>query len=473
MENRIRSLAMLAVSFWMICCSGGGPGEEPVDLQAPTVSSSQNASIGEGAVVSVDLGSITVYYTAPLSLVNAGKIVLSKNSGEAVNVTATVANKNLKVSFGTLEGNTVYKLTVGDGAVAHQLDATLTAGAFTLNFSTEFIIPESVTFQIDPALTNPNASTQAVKVYHYLLSSFGKKTLSATMAMYTVQLNEAEWVYERTGKYPAMTCFDFMNATRDYDHSWDPDYDEFVTNATKWWNDGGIVCAMWHWRDPLKTTDAFYTAQTTFDISKISNPSSDEYKAVIADIDVVAGYLKQLADVGIPVIWRPMHEAQGGWFWWGAKAAADCKALWQLMYNRLTNHHGLNNLIWVWTIDMITNEYKEAFDWYPGANYVDLVGTDIYAGDHSSQLQRFNFTAVISGQRKIVALTECGPVPNPVTMATSDTWAYFMPWYGGYTREETFQNDNGQTLAGNGPAYWQQLFGNSFVITRDELPDLK
>lgn len=474
MKSKIRDLAVLVISLLMICCSGGDSGEDPVDLQAPAVRSDKNASITEGNVVSVDLGSITIYYTAPLSLVDAGKITLSTSGGEVTVITsATVANKNLKVSFGKLEGNTAYKLTVGNGAVAHSLDATVTAAAFTLNFSTEFVIPGSVTFNIDQTLTNSNASSQAVKVYDYLRESFGKRTLSATMAQYTVQINEAEWVYSQTGKYPAMTCFDFMNVTRDYDRSWDPDYSVFVTNAKKWWSDGGIVCAMWHWRDPLKATDAFYTSETTFDVSKISNTSSVEYQAVIADIDVVSGYLKQLASAGIPVIWRPLHEAQGGWFWWGAKNAADCKALWLLMYDRMTNHHGLNNLIWVWTIDLVSNEYAEAFDWYPGTGCVDLVGMDSYAGDHSSQFERFNFTATISGSRKIVALTECGTTPDPDEMADHDTWAYFMPWYGDYTRKETFQNNSGQTVAGNGTAYWQKLFGNNLIITRDELPDLK
>jgi len=473
MKNKMRGLVVLAFSFLWICCSKDDPEVVP-DLDAPAVSASQNASIAEGDVVSVDLGSITIYYTAPLSLADAGKIILSKSGGGGnVSISATVANKNLKVMFGKLDASAAYTLSVEKGAVAHKQDVTRIADSFSISFSTAFSIPSSVTFNLDQALVNPNASPQAVKVYTYLRESFGKRILSATMAQYTVQVNEAEWVYSQTGKYPAMTCFDFMNVTRDYDNSWDPDYDIFVTNAKKWWNDGGIVCAMWHWRDPLKATDAFYTSETTFDVSKVSNTSSDEYKAVIADIDVVAGYLKQLAEAGIPVIWRPLHEAQGGWFWWGAKNAADCKSLWLLMYNRMTNHHGLNNLIWVWTIDMISNEYAEAFDWYPGAGYVDLVGTDIYASDHSSQLQRFNFTATISGSRKIVALTECGATPDPAEMAVHDTWAYFMPWYGDYTRKETFQNTSGQTTAGNGAAYWQKLFGNSLIITRDELPDLK
>lgn len=475
MKNMIRNWALLTIPLLMAGCSDEDAPGIITDITAPAVNESKNASITEGSEVTVGLGSITVYYTAPLSVADEMKITLTPDDGAAaVELTLDVNNRNLKVSFGSLEPQTGYTLSVGAGALVNLHDATLVAQAFSLSFSTEFIIPGSVSFTIDPSLTNPNASAEAVKVYNYLRESFGQQSLSATMANYTVQLNEAEWVYGQTGKYPAMTCFDFMNVTRNYDNSWDPDYSELVSNAVQWWNDGGIVCAMWHWRDPLKTTDEFYSSGTSFDISKITDTSSGEYAAVIADIDMVAGYLKQLADAGVPVIWRPLHEAQGGWFWWGARGAASCKALWQLMYDRMTNYHGLNNLIWVWTIDMIDGEYKAAFDWYPGADQVDLVGADIYAADHASQSQRFNFTAVISDSRKIVALTECGAVPDPAAMqADGATWAYFMPWYGGYTEKETFTDGDGQTVTGNGPDYWNQLFGNSFVVTRDELPGLK
>lgn len=74
----------------------------------------------------------------------------------------------------------------------------------------------------------------------------------------------------------------------------------------------------------------------------------------------------------IPVLWRPLHEAGGKWFWWGGKTNLDAKKLYQLMYSRYTDYHQLNNLIWVWST-------PEA-DWYPGHQLVDIMGYDSYPG---------------------------------------------------------------------------------------------
>ena len=133
-----------------------------------------------------------------------------------------------------------------------------------------------------------------------------------------------------------------MNHTRNY--SWF-DKSVLVTEAGNWYNQNGLVTICWHWRDPLRTTEEFYTSNTTFDVSKIDITTSPEYQAMVADIDIVAGYLKQLDNEKIPVLFRPLHEASGGWFWWGAKGPGPCKTLWRLMYDRLVNYHKLKNLI--------------------------------------------------------------------------------------------------------------------------------
>ena len=75
---------------------------------------------------------------------------------------------------------------------------------------------------------------------------------------------------------------------------------------------------------------------------------SEECLAIVKDIDKVSEKLKELQDKGISVIWRPLHEASNGYFWWG-KTAASYKWLWSLLYQRQTNYHKLNNLIWVWS----------------------------------------------------------------------------------------------------------------------------
>ena len=324
------------------------------------------------------------------------------------------------------------------------------------------IVPNSsadAPFSLDANLVTPSPSPQAVKLYDFLKANFLSNIISGTMAAHSTNINEATWVHDQTGKWPALTCFDFIDHTTP-NSSW-VQYDAPLNLGKDWWSNNGIVALMWHWRDPLDKDGEFYTSKTTFDISKITNTSSQEYIEMLRDIDTIAQYLMDFRDANIPVILRPLHEAAGGWFWLGAKGAAPCKALWQLMYDRMVNYHGLNNLIWVWT----TNTAADASDWYPGHDYVDIVAMDIYPGENQHSSQYFEFYRVkekFEG-RKIIALSECGSVPDPAQMKQfGDMWSWFMPWNGDFTRSDSH----------NGANWWKKYFGYSYVITRDKMPDL-
>jgi len=316
----------------------------------------------------------------------------------------------------------------------------------------EVVVPQR--FNINASLTTPNPSAEANKLYQFLKENYGNKTLSGVMTLNS--FDETNWLKTNTGKEPAIIGLDFMHCNRGY--TW---YDNKapVNDAKTYWAKNGIPVLLWHWRDPSRTTEEFYSNKTTFDISKINDPASTEYKAMLADIDYVAGLLKELQVAKVPVIWRPLHEAAGGWFWWGAKGAAPCKKLYQLMYDRMVNYHQLNNLIWVWT--------REPNDeaWYPGDAYVDIIGRDIYKeGDHGSQLAEFNAMNTLYGSKKMITLSECGSIPD-VDNLTKDAaaWSWFMPWYGDYTRDSKH----------NSLELWKKMFASSYVITLDEMPSLK
>ena len=323
-----------------------------------------------------------------------------------------------------------------------------------------------VAFNIASAPVSTNPSPQLVNLYNYLKTNFNTKIVSGTMANYSTNITEATWVYNNTGKWPALTAFDFIDHTNP-NQNW-VNYTAPFTLGQDWWNNNGLVAFSWHWRDPLTKSGSFntfstsYPNGTTFDVTKVSDPTSAEYKAMIVDIDVIAGYLKQFKNANIPVIWRPLHEAEGGWFWWGAKGAEPCKTLWKLLYDRLVNYHGLNNLIWVWTSSASTN----AATWYPGDAYVDVVGMDIYPGEnqHGSQYISFNKVREMTGGKKIITLSECGSAPDPALMKQyGDIWSWFMPWNGDYTESDSH----------NGVAWWKKFFSYDYVITRDKMPSLK
>jgi len=315
-------------------------------------------------------------------------------------------------------------------------------------------------FSLNDKLVTKNPSVHAVKLYDFLLNNFGKKVLSGAAAAHSTNIDEAVWIHDNTGKWPAITCFDFLDHTKK-DQSW-VKYDAPLELSKEWWKNNGIVALMWHWRDPLTKTGSFYTSETSFDVSRINDTTSLEYKAMIADIDVISEYLKKFRDAAIPVLWRPLHEASGAWFWWGAKGATHCKTLWKLMFNRMTEVHGLNNLIWVWTSDVDAG----AYDWYPGDEFVDVIGMDIYPGENQHGSQYFSFIKImeIFSGKKLITLSECGSVPDPALMKEyGDMWSYFMPWNGDFTRSDKH----------NGVEWWKKLFSYDFVITRDLMPDLK
>ncbi len=444
-----------------VACKGQSTEEEV--QQEPLFNS---CSITPDNYVPTTTQNIRISYTLPISVADDSKITLKDSTDKQLSISVATQNRNLNITLNdTLVYNNKYTLTLASGAVKGANGGKLVTKPYSVSFFSEKKILSVGEFDIDSNLTNPNPSAEALALYDYLKNNFGKQTLSGAMARHTVQINEAEWMNTHTGKYPAIACFDFMNATRQEEYkNWDEPYTTLISNAKNWDANGGVVSIMWHWRDPLRENDAFYSMKTNnnprtdFNVSKVHDSNSAEYKAIIKDIDYIAGYLKELQDAGIPILWRPLHEAQGGWFWWGAKKAEDAVALWNLMYDRLTNHHQLNNLIWIWTI----TQMEDADEWYPGHETVDIVGADVYQNNpqHNSYKAYFDFVKNVSEGRKIVALSECGSIPSAENMQKNgDHWSFFMPWNGDYTQDD----------AKNGASFLDELFDSEYVITRDEV----
>ena len=307
---------------------------------------------------------------------------------------------------------------------------------------------------------------------------YGEKIISGCTANVNWNINEAKWVYQHTGKWPAINFFDFIHLPFS-PANW-IDYTN-VTEVVNWHKNGGIVGCMWHWNMPTNDgqnwtcTPGTDDNQTSFDVRKIFEPESNEYKQMIKDIDKVASTLKKLKQRKIPVLWRPLHEAGGRWFWWGLDAEA-CNELWRVMYDRFTNHHGLNNLIWVWTSAAEWNKpYSDGYKWYPGDEYVDIVGIDIYNNSSTSNIRTKCFNMLKQNSPdKLIALTECGSLAKiGAQWRGGSKWLYFAPWYD-YERtnkpdSEAFQStDHTHCNA----AWWQDAFSNDYVLTREDFKEI-
>ncbi|OMF65242.1 glycosyl hydrolase [Paenibacillus sp. FSL R5-0766] len=307
-------------------------------------------------------------------------------------------------------------------------------------------------------LSNSKATPQAKALLDFMTSQYGKKIISGQQT-----LEDAKWIYKQTGKSPALVSSDLMDYSPSRVENGSTSNE--VEKMIEWYERGGIVSLSWHWNAPKgiggnepghEWWRGFNTEFTTFDVEyALNHPESEDYKLLIRDIDAIAVQLKRLQDHNIPVLWRPLHEAEGGWFWWGAKGPEPAKKLYRLMYQRLTDHHQLNNLIWVW------NSVKE--EWYPGDDMVDIVSIDVYnpAGDHSPNIAMYDELLFLGKHKKLVALAENGPIPDPDLLQTYGAhWSFFNTWTGDYLRDRKT----------NTKEHLKKVYNHDNVITLDELP---
>lgn len=206
----------------------------------------------------------------------------------------------------------------------------------------------------------------------------------------------------------------------------------------------------------------FSTVNSTFDIAAVMDGSDIEGKELLeADIAEIAKQINRLQDAGVPVLWRPLHEASGGWFWWGAKGADAYKQFWKYLYEQLTDVYGCNNLIWVWN--------GQSSEWYPGDEYVDIIGEDIYTDKHAYTAHAAKFSEILdySGGNKMIALTENGTIFDiDNVIASNSKWGWFNTWSGGFiTQNGQFSDEHTEA------EILKKTYQSEYVITLDELPD--
>lgn len=318
--------------------------------------------------------------------------------------------------------------------------------------------------QVTNKLINPNATPEAKALMNFLVDNYGKYILSGQQEFPSkfIRFLDVDRVYNLTGKKPAVLGLDFMEYSPSRVERGASSRE--TEKAIMWHNQGGIVAFTWHWNAPQGLEKdgqpwwrGFYTEATTFDLAyALKNPDSEDYRLLLRDIDAIAAQLKILQENKVPVLWRPLHEAEGGWFWWGAKGPGPCIELWKLMYERLTNDHGLNNLIWVWN--------SVAEHWYPGDEWVDIVSYDSYTGrkNYSPVHDKFEQLINLTGHTKLIALGENGAIPDPDLLQEYNAhWSWFITWNGREFLEEW-----------NDPDHLRKVYHHPFVLTLDELPDL-
>lgn len=331
-----------------------------------------------------------------------------------------------------------------------------------------------VVFDVAAAPVDAQATEGARKLYALLHNNFGKKTIAGMQTGDVsfsndniLEQTDIQEFYNRAGKYPALVGFDFMNATgKTAANNYDRQYTHaHVALAKDTWRRGGIPAFSWHWRDPSRATSEFYSDKNTVKISDAMDASgnwdtsSSLYAHLIQDIDVIADYFLEMQTEGVACLFRPLHEASGGWFWWGREDGAKCSKLWALIFDEMVNKKGVHNVVWVW------NGGPTDADWLPDASTFDVASTDIYneAYDYSSNYVAFDQLRSLTNGKKILALAENGPLPDVDKSFSEDAvWSWWMPWYHTW---------NSQMLNKTSAAQWKKVMSDSRIISLSDLSE--
>ena len=555
LTNKLHIAAFTLLSFAAAACSDSVE-HDIADVDAPGfVSVSPQTNIKAG------LDSIIVTYDKKVFFSSADYSKITLNGSPVVSANVIGSSKQLLI-MANISRDKSYELVIPEGVVTGPNRVAAPMVKATL-------VSQSQKIATSPVNADATAETKAL--YQKLVSNYGKKIFSATMANVAWNNENAEKVYQLTGKYPAINGYDYIHLQSSISGGW-IDYSN-ISPVQSWHNAGGIVTISWHWNVPTsnpytssvpvvlyggpnkvmpsdwsgniqlttqaakdilakasigsklvvkisdvkagaqgsiknsswagfvdengKNWDYFsisgnsysmildqttltemrangliigghdytvtgVTVETTGSVKYDFKAAKNEFtlddavtdgtwanRFMKSDLEKIVPYLQQLQQANIPVLWRPLHEAAGKWFWWGNGSAASYVKLWRFMYDYF-KAKGINNLIWVWTSE------KADSDWYPGDDYVDIIGTDIYGQDGtavsaSAMADCFN-TLAYCYPTKMISLTECGTVSDVPTQWNSDAkWSWFMPWYG-------------STHATND--WWKAAMNSEYVITR-------
>ena len=496
----------LSIIFLSACLFLAGCSEKPPVVEKPVVGPALLSVTPENGVAGVTGKELAVTLIFDQNV----KCPSAQQKNVSIDNDATVAkvnafNEKVTVDIVSLEENgKTYTLVIPKGTISGFKEHQDTADEIRFTFTMKYVEPYEPS-DLDPvkSLVNPNASQQAKNVYNFLLEQSGKKTLSGVQSSHSHKNDFVDAVYKHTGKHPALAGYDFLflqfSPTPD-NWSWVQNYND-ISAPKEQWAAGGLVNYMWHWNVPNSKADwdngvnnynfdgyAFYSDQTSFDIREALKPGTWQNDFIMKDIEEVAGYLQLLENENIPVIWRPLHEAagnyglyegggSGAWFWWGRYGAEPCKQLWRLLYDQLVNVYGLDNLIWVWTVDVVpTIPYAQErnLDWYPGDEYVDILGVDIYAADTQAKTRQYQALVDLAKGKKLVTISECGNIPDPdKCMEAGNKWSWFMVWPSTDADGNVTLTSSDANFKLNTPQYWKQVMSSQSVMNREDMPSLK
>lgn len=288
---------------------------------------------------------------------------------------------------------------------------------------------------------NPNAQQEVKDLLNYFESIEGK-TIILGQHTQTMEQEELHFIKEATGKLPALCGFELLaySPNINFEESSEECLAEVrgaertLQKAWEWAEKKGLLTFTWHWFSPMGGKDkAFYSEHTAYNAALAAQNGTEENKALTADMDYMAGLLKPFCDAHVPILWRPFHECDGTWFWWGRNGAEAVKKLYRMMFERFTYRYHLDNLIWVFN--------ASDANFYPGDDVVDIISCDMYpeAHEHTDCRKELENLKKITSARKLYAIGEIGAIPDVSAVVEHGMeWIYYMTWSLDYGRTERF-----------------------------------
>ncbi len=288
----------------------------------------------------------------------------------------------------------------------------------------------------------PDASKEAGALLEFIYSISGEYTLTGQHNFPNIKDRNTRFAAEYIGETPVVFSTD-MGHARDGDSDSYLARPDIVEECIRQHRLGSIITICWHAVPPTSdepvtfrpqhggAPDSLASVQGQLldeQFKDVLTPGTELYKRWCAQVDTVAFYLRKLQDAGVPILWRPYHEMNGGWFWWGGRLGEySTKALYRQLFDRYVNYHKLKNLIWVWSVDRPNNPNMYFSNYYPGSEYLDILSLDVYRRDFSQA----NYDSLVAlSEGKPLVLGEVGNPPTPDILESQPGWGFYVTWAG-------------------------------------------
>jgi mannan endo-1,4-beta-mannosidase len=314
--------------------------------------------------------------------------------------------------------------------------------------------------ETEPANPEANAQARAVLKYFQGLSAReGKRVLSGQFTDFgnRAGVRLMSDIHDKTGHWPAILGADYADFGRG-----SLTYEAANKAAIEYWKQGGLVTISAHLYNPANPKGGGLRDKGV-DLASLLTPGTDTYSRWMQELDLLAAGLQELKAAGVVVLWRPFHEMNGGWFWWGAKDPDTFIKVWRRMFDYFSKTKGLDNLLWVYG----PNHGSKTAAYYAGDRYVDIIGLDAYTDFIDKEhIKGFDEVAALP---KPFGFTEYGPHGSSNPPGDYDYRQFIAGIEKNFPKTCFFMSWNARwSLARNNNT--QELLDHPWIANREDLP---